>query len=61
VRVFKTRSVVRYCIGVGQLAELKAAADDVLSLTAKQIARRLNDATLSEVPYGEGSEEDDGS
>ncbi len=40
-------------VGPDQLAQLKAAADDVLALTATQISARLADKTLTEIPYGE--------
>jgi hypothetical protein len=40
-------------IGQVRLAQLKAAADDVLALTAKQIDVRLTDKSLAEVPYAE--------
>jgi hypothetical protein len=40
-------------IGPDQLAQLKEAADELLALTVKQIAARLADETLFEVPYGE--------
>jgi hypothetical protein len=40
-------------IGPDQLAQLKDVANELLVLTAKQIAARLTDGTLIEVPYGE--------